>query len=147
MNDWRTAQTPGELLLYMPDDGKYFIERIERDVRKIDSFELNNIDRLSEFDNRTGEQVLQVLLEFACYCTYMLYIELGRKYVSFIPKGWLSKHIVDTVKKYFDYTDDWNYRRLLELVSIEIPELLPDLLEINADSKDLDIIECIEDFG
>lgn len=147
MIDWRTARTPGELLLYMPDDGKHFIERIEKDVRKIDSFELVNIDRLSEFDDRTGERVLQVLLEFACYGTYMFNIELGRKYVSFIPKDWLREHIVSTVKQYFDYGDWWNYRRLLEVVDMEIPEALPDILEINADSEDLDIREAIEDFS
>ena len=73
-------------------------------------------------------------------------IELGRKYVSFISKNWLKIHITDTVIRYFDYNDDWNYRRLLELVSMEIPEVMNEILEINKASDQIGILECIGDY-
>lgn len=147
MKDWRTAQTCEELLVYMPDGiGNEIIKRIQREVSNVNGFVLNDITRLSEFDDKLGEQVLNVLLEYACYSQNALCIELGRKYVSFISKKWLKIHITDTVIKYFDYNDDWNYRRLLELVSMEIPEVMNEMLEINKASNQKGILECIEDY-
>ena len=55
-------------------------------------------------------------------------------------------HIADTVIKYFDYNDKWHYRRLPELVNMEIPEVMNKMLEINKASDQEDILECIEDF-
>ena len=41
---------------------------------------------------------------------------LGRRKISEIPTECLELNLVSAVKEYFDYSDDWNYRRLLEVL-------------------------------
>ena len=71
---------------------------------------------------------------------------MGRKYIAKIPKQWLQEHLLTVVKEYFDYTDDWNYRRLLELVKEQIPELLNDIIDINSDTDNPHLLAVIEDY-
>ena len=70
----------------------------------------------------------------------------GAKKVSEIPKVWLKTHLVDVVKNDFEYRDDWNYRRLLEMVTEVIPDLKASILSINSETDDPDLIDVINDF-
>lgn len=144
MKDWRTAENAEELLAYIESNIR--IEQIIESLSDVNGFTLNDIEHLPVFDSKTGEHVLEILLEFACYSQNMLCIELGRKCVSFIPKDWLRLHITNTVKKYFKYDDDWNYRRLLELTNMIIPDMIGAIIDLNKNSDDPDILECLEDF-
>lgn len=72
---------------------------------------------------------------------------MGRKYIAEIPKQWLQEHLLTVVKEYFEYTDDWSYRRLLELVKEQIPELLNDIIAINLDTDNPHLLDVIEDFS
>ena len=70
----------------------------------------------------------------------------GREQIAKIPKKWLQEHLLTVIKNDFEYTDDWNYRRLLELVSKEVPELTENVLLINSDTNNPDLLEVIADF-
>lgn len=48
---------------------------------------------------------------------------MGRRKISEIPIECLELNLLCTVKKYLDYGDDWNYRRLLEVVVESAPKL------------------------
>lgn len=78
---------------------------------------------LDQVDEDISEKVLTILLEWACYGQNITGIMLGRKYISEIPRIWLISNIMHVIKKDFDYRDDWNYRRLVELIVEIIPEL------------------------
>lgn len=71
---------------------------------------------------------------------------MGREKIATIPKEWLQEHLLTVVKNDFEYTDDWNYRRLLELVRSLVPELMEDMLLINSDTNNPDLLEVVEDF-
>ena len=71
---------------------------------------------------------------------------LGRRQIAKIPKTWLKLHLLAVVKKDFEYSDYWNYRRLLELVVELFPELKDDILSINCGITDPDLIEVIYDY-
>ena len=49
-------------------------------------------------------------------------------------------------KECIDFSDDWEYRRLLELIVIVLPEVKLEALKICEDSEDEDILEIIEDY-
>ena len=83
---------------------------------------------------------------WACYGQNESGILFGREQIATIPKKWLQEHLLTVVKNDFEYTDDWNYRRLLELVSKQDPELMKDVLLINSDTNNPDLLEVIEDF-
>lgn len=93
-----------------------------------------------------AEKVLSILLQWACYGQNESGILFGREQIAKISKKWLQEHLLTVVKNGFEYTDDWNYRRLLELVSKQIPELMEDMLLINLDTTNPDLLEVIEDF-
>lgn len=101
---------------------------------------------LDQVDEDISEKVLTILLEWACYGQNITGIMLGRKYISEIPRIWLISNIMHVIKKDFDYRDEWNYRRLVELIVEIIPELQNDVLSLNENSTNPDIIEVIDDF-
>ena len=71
---------------------------------------------------------------------------MGRRKISEIPIECLELNLLCTVKKYFDYGDDWNYRRLLEVVVESAPKLTGEILLINENSDNQYILEIIDDF-
>ena len=55
--------------------------------------------------------------------------------------------LIAVVKKGFEYEDDWNFRRLMEVATETIPGCKEEILRINADSSDPNIIEVMEDYS
>ncbi len=109
-------------------------------------FPVEHIRILDRYDTCISEKVLSVLLEWACYGQSMPGIMMGRGKIAEVPKAWLKAHLPAVVKRDFDYSDDWNYRRLLEVVVETVPELKDTILAINAETTDEDLIEVINDF-
>ena len=121
-------------------------EALKRNLYDIDGFLTEDIQNINTFETHISEKVLSVLLEWACYGQNTAGIVLGRKYIAKIPKQWLQEHLLTVVKEYFDYIDDWNYRRLLELVKEQIPELLNDIIAVNSDTDNPHLLDIIEDY-
>lgn len=107
---------------------------------------LEDIAHLDQFDASISEKVLSILLTWACYGQNITGIMLGRKYISKISRRWLASHILHVIENDFDYMDEWNFRRLLELIMDFIPERKNDVLALNEKSTNPDIIEVMNDF-
>ena len=110
------------------------------------NIQLEDICSLDKYDEYVAEKALGVLLEYACYGQNIEGIELGRREIAKIPRKWLKSHLLTVVKKGFEYSDYWNYRRLLELVVELVPELKNDILSINCGTTDPDLIDVIDDY-
>ena len=110
------------------------------------NFQPKNICMLDRYDHSVSEKVLGILLEWACYGQNISGIMMGRKKIAEIPQLWLKMHLIDVVKRDFEYWDDWNYRRLLEMVVEVIPDLKDPILSLNAETENADLIEVIHDF-
>ena len=54
--------------------------------------------------------------------------------------------MISVVREYFDYRDEWNYRRLMELVLLLIPEEKDTFLALNANTDDADLLEVMGDY-
>ncbi len=125
------------------------MERCEETLRQqllAYHFPVENICILDRYDDCVSENVLSILLKWACYGQSMPGIMMGRGKIAEVPKAWLKARLPDVVKRDFDYSDDWNYRRLLEVVVATVPELKDTILAINAETTDEDLIEVINDF-
>ena len=121
-------------------------DTIRKQLKKngIQSFEsLADIDTLPV---SCAEQAVKILLEWACYGQNDTGIILGRSLIGRIPKHWLRKHMISVVREYFDYRDEWNYRRLMELVLLLIPEEKDTFLALNANTDDADLLEVMGDY-
>lgn len=121
-------------------------ERLKQELYEVNGFQIEEIYNISTYEVQVSQKVLLILLQWACYGQNEAGILFGREQIAKIPKKWLQEHLLTVVKNDFEYTDDWNYRRLLELVSKQVPELIKDVLLINSDTNNLDLLEVIEDF-
>ena len=102
---------------------------------------------------------LQEAVCFACDCTFVPHIEKARVQVLLMPKEWVRDHILAAASQTLDPNDDWAYGRLLELLSMVCPELIPaatsqalagsnpDIREIAVEFQNAEVVErCCREF-
>ena len=94
-----------------------------------------------------GRKVLSELLGTACQSQNEANVTLGRKAISRISHDWLLKTAPEVIESTLDVSDYWEYRRLLELLSLSAPELLPVYIQRGLASGDTDVREAAEDFS
>ena len=116
------------------------------ELYEADGFRIDEICNISTYEEQVSEKVRFILLTWACYGQNEFGILFGSEQIAKIPKQWLQEHLLTVVKNDVEYTDDWNYGRLLELVKKQAPELMKDVLLINSDTNNRDLLEVIEDF-
>ena len=74
-------------------------------------------------------------------------ITIARDCLKQFPVEWVSPKIKQTVFHFIDITDDWDFRRLLELCDLISIDLLKWAITLGADSTNPDIIEAVDDFN
>ena len=92
-------------------------------------------------------KVIGTLLSWACQPTNIMPITIARDCLKQFPVEWVSPKIKQTVSGFIDITDDWEFRRLLELCDLISLDLLKWAVTLGADSTDPDIIEAVDDFN
>lgn len=97
-------------------------------------------------DDDTAERIVGEFLSWACRPQNELPISIGRKCLTAFPTDWVSEKIKKTADISIDITDDWEYRRLLELCDLISPQLLSWGISLGEGSTDPYIIETVEDF-
>lgn len=94
-----------------------------------------------------ASEVIGTLLSWACQPTNVLPITIARDCLKQFPVEWVSPKIKQTVFRFIDITDDWDFRRLLELCDLISIDLLKWAITLGADSTNPDIIEAVDDFN
>lgn len=121
-------------------------KRIIEDIETIKVGCYGDIDNLHKYPQKLSRQILRKLIEWACQPQNDTPIVLARKKINEINKEWLKIHFLDVAKMCIDFSDYWEYRRLLELIVLVLPEVKLDALKICENSEDEDILEVIEDY-
>ena len=106
-------------------------------------FSISEIMALSE---KTAAEVIGKLIFWACNPTNIMPITIARNCLEKFPVDWVSPKIKQTVFRYIDINDDWDYRRLLELCELISLDLLEWAIELNEKSTNPDIVEAVNDF-
>lgn len=122
-----------------------FEEMLISELNKISGFNYEDISKLDKLPLETSLEVLEVLVGFACESQNTALIMLGRANICKIDKQWLAKHLIEVAKSCLDLNDDWEYRRLFELVLEAVPELKQEVADIGFNSADDDIKEAAAD--
>ena len=107
-------------------------------------FSISEIMALSE---KTAAEVVGELISWACDPTNIMPITIARNCLEQFPVDWVSPKIKQTVFRFIDINDDWDYRRLLELCELISLDLLKWAIELNERSTDPDIAEAVDDFN
>ena len=87
--------------------------------RRIDAIVPGASDRLGEVDRLPGDLGLAILGEIiATGCTAQngRNITAGRELASQLPRKWLETAVAEVAATTLDLEDEWEYRRLLELL-------------------------------
>ena len=95
-------------------------DRFAIDVRaKVDSVHPDasgRLDRIDELPDSAGKMLVNILLAEACQSQHIGKIMAARKVMLTLPRAWLSRVLQDTIKEVVDLSDEWEYRRLMELL-------------------------------
>jgi hypothetical protein len=105
---------------------------------------LEELDRLSE---AVGEQAVRILLQQACQSQHVGNIQAAKDAIARIPEPWLLTMLEKTIDESLDLGDEWEYRRLLEVLRDNVPELLSIYIGRGLSSKDLEIREAANEFA
>lgn len=119
---------------------------LKKRLEDIDGFKYDNIKFLEQYPITTAEQALRILLESSCLGQNCVPIQLGRNKLKEVNKFWLQKHLIRVASSCINFSDEWEYRRLVELVIEVIPELKDEILRIGVDSENEDVREVVYDF-
>ena len=98
--------------------------RLIEEIQRIDNFPYEDIKSLDKYPLDISKQVLKVLIEHACQRS----VAVGCKIINEIDKAWLRQYFIGVTSMCIDYFDEWEYRRLVELVVCVIPELKQEVL-------------------
>lgn len=121
-------------------------KRIRDDLESVRVGCYSDINNLHKYPQELSKQILRRLIEWACQPQNDTLIILARKKINEIDKDWMKVHFFDVAKECIDFSDYWEYRRLLELIVLVLPEVKTMALKICGDSEDEDIREVIEDY-
>jgi hypothetical protein len=89
---------------------------------------------------------LREAVELACKPQNASRIVTGRKQVLAMPRQWVLERIENVAAESLDISDEWEYRRLLELAAILDAALLQRVVALGLGCDDPEIQEAAEDF-
>ncbi len=121
-------------------------EMLMEELQCIHGFKYQDIKHLDEYPYDISRGVLRILIESACLGQNYAPIELARKKISEIDVEWLKENVLEVAKSCIDFEDEWEYRRLMELIIEVIPELKNELFVIGQNSENEEVKEAVEDY-
>ena len=123
-----------------------FEENLDKWLKKDIGISLEDTDFFDQYSFDVKIGILKMFVQWACESQNIANIELGRKRVSHLNKKWLQDHLIDAAKDALDLSDEWEYRRFVELVIVAVPELKKEAVEIGMQSNNADIREASDDY-
>lgn len=121
-------------------------KKIIDDIETVQVGGYTNIRNIDTYPKETACLILKKLLEWACQPQNATPIVIARNKISEIDKIWLKQYFLEVAKTCIDFSDDWEYRRLLELLINVAPELKEEALKLGMGSENEDIQEVIKDY-
>ena len=127
--------------------GDPYMRRIIKEINIISEGIFDDVKNLDKYPLDISKQVLRVLIRNSCLGQNCGPIEIGRKKIGEIAnREWLVKHFMESADEDINYSDDWEYRRLMELVMLHVPELKEEVLVRGKDSENEEVREVVEEY-
>ncbi len=121
-------------------------EFLNRELDKIQGFRHDDRKNLEKYPAETVKAVLNILLEWACQAQNFANIELGRKGISEISSRLLKTYLLECAESCLDLSDEWEYRRFLEVVELASPDLMEAALALGEKSENAEVRETAAEF-
>lgn len=89
---------------------------------------------------------LRDAIQLACQAQNVSRIVKGRQQVLALPRAWVLERIEQVAGEAIDLSDEWEYRRLLELAESLDAGLVQRFVSLGLDSEDPEVREAAQDF-
>lgn len=106
-----------------------------------------DLKRITELKKSDSLEILSLFLEMSCQSQASRNIELGRQGMRELPRQWVIENIVDIASTDLNLSDEWEYRRLLELCLDLDYSLARHFVELGKISQEAEIINTAEEFS
>jgi hypothetical protein len=116
--------------------------------RKLDSIypgASSRLDQIDELPASAGKIIVNTLLKQACESQHMGHILSARKALLTMPRVWLSGVLPDAIRDVVVLDDEWEYRRLIELLKDLNPPLFDSYINYGIATGDGEIYEAAAD--
>ena len=95
----------------------------------------------------SNKSILKKYLLEACQASYVPNITKARNKILELPKEWLVNNINSVATGLLNLSDEWEYRRLLELYKMLDEELVLQLVSAGLKSSNPEVQEAAKDFS
>jgi hypothetical protein len=116
-------------------------------LNAIDPNAAEHLDRVDELPGAATASVVEKLLSFSCQAQHVGNIQAGRNGLLKIPHSRMSCVLKAAVSRVLDRTDEWEYRRLCELLALLDSDLLKEYVIAGLASPYAEVREAAEEFG
>jgi hypothetical protein len=96
--------------------GDRFREDLHLKIDSVSPGASGRLDRIDEFPDSAGRAIVKVLLRQACESQHVGHIASAREALLRLPRAWRSSVLPDAIEGVVDLGDEWEYRRLIELL-------------------------------
>lgn len=120
--------------------------RLRKALDKVLPDSYDSIENFEKFPHKIGLSILEILIEYACKSQNIALITLARDRIKKIPSRSLFEYLPKADKGSICIEDEWEYRRLLELVNEAVPQLLEAYIEQGLLSDNDEVQEAAMDF-
>lgn len=120
--------------------------RLRKALDKVLPDSYDSIENFEKFPHKIGLSILEILIEYACKSQNIALITLARDRIKKIPSRSLFEYLPKAAKGSICIEDEWEYRRLLELVNEAVPQLLEAYIEQGLLSDNDEVQEAATDF-
>ncbi len=89
---------------------------------------------------------LRAAIQLACESQNVGRILAGRQQIQAMPRAWVLRWIEQVAAESIDLSDEWEYRRLLEVAALLDADLVQRIVAIGLSSANPEMQEAAEDF-
>jgi hypothetical protein len=122
-----------------------FTEELHREVDSIYPGASGRLDRIDELPGDAGRMIVNALLRQACESQHLGRILSARKALLALPRVWLSGVLPGAIGDVVALDDEWEYRRLIELLKDLDPPLFDSYIDYGMAAGEGEIYEIAAD--
>src|SRR5271165_5304180 len=102
----------------------------------------DHLKQLGELPVPVQQDIIAALVSRACQSQHVGNITIARNAIAQIPPTCLRLGLPAAIQKAVNFADEWEYRRLLELLQAIDSDLLDEYVQVGLSSTDMDIREA-----
>ncbi len=124
-----------------------YSDRLKDGIDRLYPGASDHLDAINELPDSAAKSIVAFLVSCACEPQNTGLITLARSTLAELPAVWLSSVLGGSIKESVNLDDEWEYRRLIELLGELNSALLQQYLDYGLASEHAEIREAASDYA